>query len=712
MCIQTRIQQKIQQKAELDAQIAKLEKLENATAPVKNLLAELLANYAQEAPEDLTDIWEEVLAIGQQHNLPAQPLVVDELRSQLAQVRATDHNPSPESKLIEEEEFTIVLPQPLSDVKCEPENLNSIDSILKARGFFQPEDLEIYDKKYETYRGWDIYYSFPNSGIVSIGLYDIQRNQPWDVDTECVQEIDPTFPESLADYDEIVAWTRALIDQVEGLEVPGQLSLEFPDPTSEQIEEELGCNWDDEESESTPGPTKLQELLVGNSNFTFEELGVSVVIESVIAPTDDIVDFESEEARITVTNSTGKTLEYFVDAQTFVYQQRPDSVERAALGYAQYFLRELEKEAGIKEKINQWKTDDVQQIESVDPEIEEIETDGRFTTMGFKVQVYPQPPMGATFRFLNADNVVVFANSLTTAEIADRTWKVCAWDLISSYRDKEKTRLEKLANPYAKEEAKFIELIKLTPAVGYLKRRDNGELIAAYAAFSNRDTTGKKASTFAKVRAKKWATHLHGSFESCGWKVEEPRKIARMEAEPGAKQQFAYEIKITGNFSIGQLQKLAEEDFSLLPNEIAVTETTANVPPAPASTQVYRVKVNSYELATGTEEEMRSRFEEELKILGGSQMSASLLIGSEVIESHRVNDFEFTQIEGFDTENPEYEVVHLPSNNPFRVYKRLIASPEFTGWTNTVYPYTPGFAKREAAAADAVRRLLKAGQAE
>ena len=80
MCIQTKIQRYIDQKAELGAQIAKLKKLENATASVKNLLAGLLADYAQDAPEDLTAIWEEVLAIGSQHNLSVRSLAVDELQ--------------------------------------------------------------------------------------------------------------------------------------------------------------------------------------------------------------------------------------------------------------------------------------------------------------------------------------------------------------------------------------------------------------------------------------------------------------------------------------------------------------------------------------------------------------------------------------------------------------------------------------------------------
>ncbi len=80
MCIKTRIQQAIAEKEALDARIAKLEKLEAATVPVKNLLVTLLENYSQEAPEELPEIWQEILAIGSKFNLLTQPLTADELK--------------------------------------------------------------------------------------------------------------------------------------------------------------------------------------------------------------------------------------------------------------------------------------------------------------------------------------------------------------------------------------------------------------------------------------------------------------------------------------------------------------------------------------------------------------------------------------------------------------------------------------------------------
>ncbi|MEG4273840.1 MULTISPECIES: ASCH domain-containing protein [unclassified Microcoleus] len=80
MCIQTRISKILAEKAALDAQMQKLELLAEKTAPIKNLLTELLEDYAAEAPEDLAALWGEILAIGGKFNLSVQPLAADELR--------------------------------------------------------------------------------------------------------------------------------------------------------------------------------------------------------------------------------------------------------------------------------------------------------------------------------------------------------------------------------------------------------------------------------------------------------------------------------------------------------------------------------------------------------------------------------------------------------------------------------------------------------
>lgn len=963
MCIQTRIERAIAEKAALDIQIQKLESLETKTTPVKTLLSELLADYAAEAPEELAAIWQEVLAIGQQFDLSVQPLAADELKAweaanatierlrqedqetkrqyleltevsanrikelqaelertkmaaevwqqQLEEVQSeiTEQDRawgevSDERDDLEKEvaELRSQMPTPtiraeyelvtgndaseLSEAQCqqqlevweketqapviteeEAHELETIpaakESILESNGFFQcdadmPPDWDA-SELYENYRGWDIFYSVPNGGIVAIGLNNSESNQFWDASTEGIQEIEGngnTFPESLGDYDEIVAWTKQLIDQVvaatptpvESSEVPGQLALEFPSLETEHeavltggeynavVEEELalddeipelGGNWEKViENYDNAKPTELQKVLFENdSSFVFEpaETGNNVQtfvsIHSQITSADDTVDFATEEARFDVGIFEGgfqgdyEKAEYFLDAQTFLYHHRAD-IRQAALGYAKYFWQELEKKAEIKEKVAHWNADKtlppnqpasepiaesantepaqletvaeaptqeskfkvgdrlrwddpedendtsrsqglagsinritklgnicwtpdgstierilplpmaervLSPIGSVESELPKSETDTEFEAMGLHVIVYPSygngELVGATFRFLNPEEMgadgkpkIVFFTSLLVAEMGELSYKVVAEQLIMNHQAKKAARLEKLANPHATEEDKFIELVKLTPAVGYIKRRDNGELISAYAAFANRDAAGEKTETLAKPRAKKWKEFWHSSFESCGWKVEEPRKVKRMQSEPGAKQVFAYEVKITGKFSIGQLQKLAEEDFSLLPNEIVAKSVPVD-PVATAAAPNFKVIVNGFEMASGKNDEVLSRFEEKLAEIGSTgTTSVSLMRGSEVVERYAVADFNFIEAQDFDAENPEYWVLHQPTQINFRVYRSFASGGD---WINSIYPYRPNlFTTKEAAAVDAVRRQLKAEKTE
>jgi hypothetical protein len=765
--INAKVQQLQQQKEALDARIAKLEELEHNTAPVKNLLAALLADYATEASDELPMIWEEILAIGQQYNLSVQPLATDELRqwetanaeneklkAELEELKqkledssaswptkypqlynpqnlsSTTDSPCPACGLVHEpgqnslcdddvekylnptpeveEEAQVTgflrvgntfssVPTPREAEYESDEAYDTVDSILQSTGFHHPEQFFTFwdaNEKYESYRGWDVYFSVPNGGIVAIGLHCATQpeSQAWDAGTEIIQELDSTFPESLADFDEIVAWTRQLIDRVENLKAPGQqvLPLEFSS-TSESTEEVLttGEEYDatdavktilrshgffmpdlkvsdcydsrdkyedyqewaiyytvtdktgvtstgelknqvvdigldnpsagfwtadadsigdddstfpqnftdhdaiiawtrkiiDEVVAVTPTAaevelTALQKLLLGNSNFTFEELDVTVTLESIIAPADDIVDFESEEVRITVTDVTGTTREYFESARTFLYQRHPDSVEQVALGYANYFLKDLKEEAKNKEKIARWNADKTllqsnqQSSLSIEPESVKSETDTKFEVMGFAVQVYPQYSesnlVGATFRFMSLEEKdtqgkpkLVFSTSQLAAEIGDRSWIDVSEQLIVDYQTKEAERLEKLANPHAKEEDKFVKLVKITNCVGYLEQRDTGEILEGYATFSNKKPDGTKTEAQAKARAQKWADFLK---ESIQLECLPPRIPERMVTD-NAKQPFAYEVKIVKP-SIGQLVKLAEEDLSLLPLEL------------------------------------------------------------------------------------------------------------------------------------------------
>lgn len=780
MCIPSRIQKYIAEKEALDAKIAKLERLEAATAPVKNLLVELLADYSQEAPEDLTTVWEEVLAIGQNHNLSVQPLAVDELRqweadraeneklkldaekwraavtiselavknlrSQLELLRsdhevAIDNDADKLSEtqcqhLTEEWSKEAIRPElQLLYQEALSESAEATPDSIPALTLWQPWATLIAQeiKRVET-RSWATDYRGPIA--IHAAKKSIYTGNPELLDL-LVKDCEPPLGAvvAIADLIDCVEMTPEFIAQQSDQELkcgdwtPGRFAwiLEIIRPVvpaisatggqklwnwvgtsiktelqylenlkATTLEPDSKLNLEFLDASESPEPTELQKLLKDTNNYIFQKFGARVKIDSEFIEDDHGEEPEMvEEALFTVTDLNGERIVHYYHSAEDLTLSKPISGWNSLgnlMETAEDYAKKWAKDISILRVAKQ-------------------ESDTEFETMGFNINVYPQPPLGVTFRFLNTEGTVVFTSSLTIPEVGDRDYKSCAWDLISSYRDKEAARLEKEANPYKKPEDDFVELVKLTPAVGYLKRRDNGELIAAYAAFSNRCANGDKAVSFAKVRAKKWAAHLHGSFAGCGWQVSEPRNIKRMEAEVGAKQQFSYEIKIAGTFSIGQLQKLAEEDFSLLPNEEALVTTTATVvSPPSASTQIYRVKLNSYELASGTEEEMRSRFEEELKILGGSQMSVSFLTGSEVVESYKVNDFEFVQIEDFDAESPEYEVTHLPSQKSFRIYKKLAEAgypPELNRWTNTLYPYTPGFTKREAAAADAVRRLLK-----
>jgi hypothetical protein len=589
--INAKVQQLQEQKEALDARIVKLEELESKTAPVKNLLASLLVDYATEASEELPMIWEEILAIGQQHGLSVQPLAVDELQqwevanAEVERLRKEDQETKRqylellEASANQVKEFeqkaekwraaATISELAVNDLRSqlaqiglsaqakpeyEPdEAYDTIESILKSTGFQHPEQFFTFwdaKEKYESYRGWDVYFSVPNGGIVAIGLHDITQPefQAWDASTEVIQEVDPTFPESLADFDEIVKWTRNLIDQVEDLEAFGQLVLEFP-TTDEQIQEELGCNWEDDEEEVAPEQTELQKLLAGNSDFVFGELHARVTVASVFVEeeiesdnteddSDDPATTQHEQALFTVMDFIGNQKEYFYDAEALVHKCSHSG--NTVKSEAEKFLERF--------KTNQQP---------------ETEAETEFEAMGYTVKVYPQLPMGVTFRFLNPDNTLAFSNSLISGEIGDRTWKVCAWDLIQSYRDKEAARIDKEQNPYKKPEDDFVELVKISNAVGYLKWRDNGQLMAGYAAFSNKLPDGNRATTQAKSRAQKWAEWLKGTFEL---ECDAPRIAKRIISENN-KQPFAYEVKIKG-VSIGQLTKLAEEDFSLLPGEV------------------------------------------------------------------------------------------------------------------------------------------------
>lgn len=568
--------------------------------------AEEIVDYFVNQPENKPEAW-------------LKEKIAPELEK-LHQEALTENEPQ-EATLTDEEYEAAAELEYLEKLKSPSEVVaDLIESILCSHGFFMP-DLKLEDcydlgQKYEDYKDWAIYYSQPDKrgAVDGIGLYN-ESSGFWDAATEMIGDDDPTFSECFTNYDAIVAWTRKVIDEVvaitlaKNLEVPGQLALEFSEATEEQIEEEVA-----------PKLTNLQKILVGSADFTFGELHARVAVVSVFTKI-----LQVEQALFTVMDFRGNQKEYYCDAEALVYKcsHSGNTVKSEAEKFVQQFKKLVEKNqaseiselAKLQPEVKyvpdfqqgdcviwhdlpaivqdirfndeyndfdycltsdddtrpwtKWTTgrnisDLHLHIRAVmQPEPAKPETETEFEAMGYMVKVYPQLPMGVTFRFLNADKTLAFSNSLTTPEIADCTWKVCAYNLIQNYRDKEAARLEKEANPYKKPEDDFVEFVKIGNTIGYLKRKDNGKILAAYAAFSNRTPKGKKTATMAKSRADKWAKWLSGTFQI---KCDAPRVSKRMISD-NLRQPFAYEIKFKG-LTMWQMEKLAQEDFSLLPDEM------------------------------------------------------------------------------------------------------------------------------------------------
>lgn len=653
MCIQTKIQQKLQQKAELDAQIAKLEQLELKTSPVKTLLAELLADYATEAPEDLAAIWQEILAIGPKFNLSVQPLAADELK-------AWESANAENERLREEARDNAIF---WGEVK---------DKNKKLEEQLEEAQAEI-----------------------------TERDKAWG---ELSDERD--------DLEKELAKLRSQLQQVQTTsEVPQNL-------TERALKLDKYCTQCVESDNFAGFVQKIQHIVAGNELSPNQQIETQVLTESATEEKSGIgqelenlyqkalVEPEHEPEEVTTTVESVLKAKGFFEPYDLEDYDSAEQVLSERLTVKEAEPEPAKPEAGT----NAAQEADTERYRNFNQifDLQDLKVDVRQHNNGDEFA-------GASFNFYKireneaticAKNLT-YSKSLTAVECADKHPKALAAEIIGTYWQKLREEEERKANPYKKPEDDFIELVKLTPAVGYIKRRDNGELISAYAAFANRDAAGEKTATMAKPRAKKWAEHLHASFESCGWKVEEPRKATRMVAESGAKQQFAYEIKITGKFSIGQLQLLAEEDFSLLPNEVAAVKIPAALPTTAAP--IYSVKVNGYEVATGSEEEMRVRFEEELKTFGEEGRDAIRLVrGNEIIDEWYLSEFDFVPAQDIDETNPEYWTLHTPTKTNFRVYRSLASG---AAWVNSVYPYNPLHTK-EAAAVDAVRRQLKAGKAE
>jgi hypothetical protein len=621
MCLTKRIQEIQAQKAALDAQLLQFEQLESKTQPVTEMLGELIEDYRAIAPEELDSLWHEVLAIGQKFNLAVQPLKADELRQrevanvEIEMLRAelnktknqyldlleTSSN-RVQQVLLENQNLNEalaelrLLSQAMNDRdktsidQSDPEQsmtqITTAEEYLRSKGFFQPEDLTHYDdeEKYETYRGWDIYYSVPNGGIVAIGLYDSECNQPWDVDTEYIQEVDLTFPESLADFNEIVAWTRSLIDRVESFKAPGQLALEFPEPSDTENQGTGEQQQSLSESDSW-NPDEFREAEYktdGNGQLNFlevNELPGPDDFDSIKDYQDAYQEWDAEQEESPVDIDT----EACTEPQEEELQQFPGTwpvhVERI-------LADKVKKNEGEAPDPDDYEDAEVFQRAYLEWEADRKKnhvTDARIeifkgtVTLKHNISVEITPSMhtkcnrtelaGATFKFLNSG--AEFYSTPQTPEELNRLGddpETIALALLERWQKREEGKKAPPAgttHAESRQDDEFTEFVKVSNEVGYIKRKDNGQILSEYLAFSNKLPDGKPTNTKAKTRSQKWAEWLQGTFQL---ECEKPRAPKRMVSGNG-KQPFAYEIKVKG-LSLGQLTKLTEEDFSLLPGEM------------------------------------------------------------------------------------------------------------------------------------------------
>ena len=221
--------------------------------------------------------------------------------------------------------------------------------------------------------------------------------------------------------------------------------------------------------------------------------------------------------------------------------------------------------------------------------------------------------------------------------------------------DSDANQMPSLAASAEKPLAEFTEFIRLTNSVGYIKRRDNGQILSTYIGLSNKTETGDRTATMASNRARKWAESLEGDFQAkC-----EVRKPKRMESDNPAMP-FAYEVKIVG-LSFGQIIKLSEQNFNLLPYEeeekqIEV-ESKQKLPLPSTNTLTWSIATNGYSFSSGTEEEMKNLFTDSIsKTKEGTTMAIALWKGTEIVEDYRFADFQFKKAGDFDELAPEYLV--------------------------------------------------------
>lgn len=738
MCIQTLIEQAIAQKEVLDARIAKLEQIQLKTAPVKTLLSELLADYSDVAPEDLAAVWQEILAIGGRFYLSVQPLAADELQ-QWEAVNAENE----------------ILKQQLKEARSEITERNGKCGFLK----YERDDLkkevselrsQIEQLKDESDK-WRAAATISNLAVKSLTEKQENSETPttWKKEDvapgleklwqEAVTENTEPVSDSIPAFTLWQPWATLIEQEIKRIETRswstsyrGPIAIhaakkpiytgspELLDLLQKGIEPPLGAviaiaNLVDC-VEMTPefiAQQSEQELKCGDwqpGRFAW----VLEIIRPVVPP---IPATGGQKLWNWSGTSIKAELEYLENKRELLALEFSEPESEMVLTGDEY-------DAAVEEELGcNWEDEDIEQTnqpsrQSVEPIAEEGKPDTEryrnfnqvFELQDFKVDVRQHNNgnefAGASFNFYQEDKLI-HSQSLTAVECVDKRPKELATEIIETYWQKLREKHEREA--YAKEEDKFVELVKISNCVGYLKRRDSGEILAGYVAFSMRDEDGEKL-TFAKPRAQKWAEYLRANNEASeegkisNLSCSDPRKSKRLVSD-NPNQVFAYELKFTG-IDMGYLERLAQQDFSIPPGEQKVKKSAA------AKTElapIYQVIANGYQIASGTEQEMRSRFEQELQTFGSEGRSAmSLTCNGENIEAYYYNDFAFIRAQDFDEENPEYFTVYKPTKTNFRVYRSLASGAD---WVNSVYPYN-ALSTKEAAAVDAIRRQLKTEKAE
>lgn len=134
----------------------------------------------------------------------------------------------------------------------------------------------------------------------------------------------------------------------------------------------------------------------------------------------------------------------------------------------------------------------------------------------------------------------------------------------------------------------YIELVKLSDAVAYLKVRETGEIKATYLGFKN------------KTRALRWGQWLTlSTVIGCGFELRE---------NPKHLKNWKYELKVIG-MQMSSINRLASCDLTKNPPGGYGEAPTRQPIPAPKPPNGYRVRVNLNEVWVGeSEDEARTKF--------------------------------------------------------------------------------------------------------